>query len=209
MNRIIKFLAAVAVMIPLATIALRADDSDNGEARLRQTLKDTLLQLRQAQSDLANLQAAQASQADEGKALKDQIELLTKHSADDRTESAKAADAIEAKLVAQTAENARIEDLLAQWKAAAEKLSKAAREAEVQKTKALADAALLQRQAEDLKSKNEELYRIASEILGRYEKYGLGDQFLAKEPFIGRARADLETQIQDYDDQIQAEKGPP
>ncbi len=168
-----------------------------------------MMQLRQAQSDLAAFQATQAAQADEGKAAKEQLALLIKHSSDDKAESTKAVEALKAKLSQSEGAVAKLEDSLAQWKAAAEKMNQASRSAEVKLSKALASAAAFERRAEDLKIKNAELFRIGSEILDRYQKFSLGQQFLAREPFIGRARADLESQIQDFSDQMEAEKVAP
>jgi hypothetical protein len=190
--------------------ALRAEGGEaNGEERLRQTLKDTMMQLRQSQSDLAALQASQAAQADDAKALKEQVALLTKHSTEDKAEAAKEAEALKAKLADREGEISRLEASLAQWKAASEKMSLASKASQDRLSKELVGAVQLERRAEDLKAKNAELFRIASEILDRYEKFSLGQQFLAREPFIGRARVDLENQIQDYQDQVDAQKASP
>jgi chromosome segregation ATPase len=209
MPRIPKFLPVIGVLSALAAGALGADNADSGEARLRQTLRDTMVQLRQSQTDLSSLQAAQAAQADEEKTLKDQLALMSKHSVEDRAESGNAIEALKAKLAGQTGQIARLEEALAQWKAAAEKMNQVARAVDAQRAKASARAAFLERRAEDLKGKNEELFRLGNEILTRYEKFSLGEQFLAREPFIGRARVELENQIQDYGDQLQAQKATP
>jgi len=209
MSRILRLLRPAGALTALAVAALGADNADSGEARLRQTLRDTMAQLSQSQADLASLQAAQAAQAEEQKTLKDQLALMTKHNAEDRAESGRAAYALKAKVASQASEIARLEATLAQWRAAAEKMNQAIRAAEARQAKSAANAALLARQVEDLKGKNEELFRLGNEILTRYEKFSLGEQFLAREPFIGRARVDLENQIQDYGDQLQAQKVTP
>ncbi len=187
-------------------VGARAADQPDDQARLRETLRSTMLQLNDAQSQLASLQAAQASAADEKKALADQVAQLTKHSAQDQEAKAKETEALKSKLAEQQAINAKLQGLLAQWKAAAEKSGLAARATAAQRDKASASAVLLQRQVEDLSGKNAELFRLGSEILDRYEKFSLGAQFLAREPFVGRARVELENQIQDYDDKMTAQK---
>lgn len=209
MPRIHILLLALGAFSSLGWSTLRAEDVGTDEVRLRQTLRDTMLQLRQAQSDLANLQATQAAQADEEKTLKDQVALMTKHSADDKAESARSAETLKAKVAEQASLIAHLEDQLGQWKVAAERMNQSAKTLEAQRAKALAVASQLERRTEDLKSKNQELYRLGSEILDRYEKFSLGEQFLAREPFIGRTRVDLENQIQDYDDQLLAQKSTP
>lgn len=168
-----------------------------------------MLQLNDAQSQLASLQAAQASQADERKALTDRVAELTKGSADDQAARAKEAESLKAKLSDQDAEVARLRQAVAQWKAAAEKAGSTARAAAAQREKEAANVVALQRHVEDLSAKNAELFRLGSEILDRYEKFSLGAQFLAREPFVGRTRVELENQIQDYDDKLSTEKDSP
>ncbi len=188
---------------------LRAADQPEGEVRLRETLRSTMLQLNDAQSQLASLQAAQAAQADERKALADRVAQLTKRSVDDQAASAKETEALKAKVSDQDAEIARLKQSVAQWKAAAEKASLVARATAAQRDKETANEVALERRAEDLSAKNAELFRIGSEILDRYEKFSLGAQFLAREPFVGRARVELENQIQDYDDKLSTAKADP
>jgi chromosome segregation ATPase len=199
-------IVACCGLIAAAAGAARAADQPDDQARLRETLRSTMLQLNDAQSQLAGLQAAQASAADEKKALADQVAQLTKHSAEDQAARAKETEVLKAKLADQQAANARLQAALAQWKAAAEKSALAARATAGQRDKASASAVALERQVEDLTSKNAELFRIGSEILDRYEKFSLGAQFLAREPFIGRARVELENQIQDYEDKMTAQR---
>jgi len=210
MNRKLALLLVAAVVLLSVTGPIRAEGSDAaGDSRLRQSLRDTMMQLRQAQSDLAAAQAAQAAQADDVKALRDQVALLTKHSAEDKTDAVKVTEALRAKLADRDAEIARLERSLEEWKAASEKLNQTAKATRDRLAKEFGNAVVLEKQVEDLKAKNVELYRIGSEILDRYEKFSLGQQFLAREPFIGRARVDLENQIQEYQDQMSAEKATP
>jgi hypothetical protein len=197
-------LAAALVAVP----ALRADDA-GGEEKLRSSLRDTMLQLRQAQSDLSSAQAAQATQADEEKQLKDQLALMTKHSAEDRAASDKVSAAAKAKEAEEAGEIKRLNGLLTEWKAAGEKMNQAIKDESAAKVKAQGDSAMLERRVEDLKAKNAELYRVGLEILGRYKKFTLGEQFEAREPFIGRTRVYLENLMQDYEDQLQAQKAKP
>lgn len=185
---------------------MRGADQPDGDARLRETLRSTMLQLNDAQSQIATLQAAQASLNEERKALSDQNAQLAKRSADDQAERGKENETLKAKVTELQADLAHLKDEVAQWKAASEKASLAARNVAAQRDKATAVAVANERRAEDLTAKNAELFRIGSEILDRYEKFSLGAQFLAREPFIGRARVDLENQIQDYDDKLMEQK---
>jgi chromosome segregation ATPase len=188
---------------------LWAADPADGDTRLRETLRSTMQQLNDAQSQLASLQAAQASQSDERKTLTEQVAQLTKRSADDQAATAKQIDALKAKLADQQTEMARLQQAVSQWKGAAEKAAAAGRAAAAQRDKEYAARVALTRRAEDLAAKNAELFRIGSEILDRYEKFSLGAQFLAREPFVGRARVELENQVQDYDDKLMEQKDNP
>jgi hypothetical protein len=203
------FLAIGILSLVLVRPICAAEPGDSSEGRLRETLRSTMLQLRDAQSDLANLQAAQAAQADQTKALGDQLVLLKKHSAEDRVATDKASGALKTNLAAQTQEIAQLREALGQWKAAAEKTSVIARTLDAQCAKQAAENAALQRQVDDLELRNIALFRIASEILTRYEKFSLGEQFLAREPFIGRTRVALENQIQGYEDRLLVQQARP
>jgi septal ring factor EnvC (AmiA/AmiB activator) len=210
MRRSLKCLVAAGGLALLSVAAIcSADSSDTDEGRLRDVLRSTMLQLRDAQTDLANLQAGQAAQADEKKTLEDQLALLTKHGAEDRAAANKTADGLKATLAEQATEIARLRDVMAQWKAAAEKAAAAAAAAEARNDKQAADAVALERRVEDLEAKNAELARIGDEILTRYEKFALGEQFLAREPFIGRTRVAIENLVQDYDDKLLAQRADP
>ena len=204
-----KFIPAGCVLALWSAGLLGAAEADNGEARLRETLRGTMLQLRTAQNDLANLQAAQAAEADEKKALNDQIALLKKHSAEDRVAGEKTAEGLKAKLAEQTGELARLKEAVVQWKAEYEKLAGAARSAEAERARLAVDRGVLDRRVAELKLKNAALFRLGNEILTRYEKLGLGEQFLAREPFIGRTRVALENLVQDYSDKLADQKAKP
>ncbi len=188
---------------------LRAADQADGEARLRETLRSTMLQLNDAQSQIASLQAGQASQAEERKALSEQSAQLTKRSAEDQAARTKETEALKSKLSEQQTEITRLQEVVAQWKAAAEKANLAAHSAATQRANESVKAVASERKAEDLAAKNAELFRIGSEILDRYEKFSLGAQFLAREPFVGRARVELENQIQDFDDKLMDQNDTP
>ena len=62
---------------------------------------------------------------------------------------------------------------------------------------------------DDLETKNTNLFQIGSEILTRYEKFGLGEALAAKEPFVGTTRVKLENQVQGYEDKLLNQKSTP
>src|SRR5207244_3713477 len=77
MNRIVLLFLALAVSLRAA------DQASPGELKMREALRNTMLQLRTAETERANLQAAQAEMDQKNKTLASQVEALTKQIADD------------------------------------------------------------------------------------------------------------------------------
>jgi chromosome segregation ATPase len=200
MHRTIRYIFATALLSLLVPSLFAAEDAEG--ARLRETLRGTVLQLRNAQTDLANAQAAQTAQADEIKALKEQLALLKKNAAEDRAIAEKKTTELKAKLDEQTGETARFKDAAEQIRVEYEKAVTLAKATDGKRTQLMSEVLVYERQVADLRAKNVALFRLGKEVLGRYEKVGLGEQFLAREPFVGRTRVALENLVQDYDDKL-------
>ena len=205
----LKSFVALGIIALLPISAFCAGEADNGEARLRETLRGTMLQLRTAQTDLASAQAAQAAQAEENKSLKEQLALVKKNGAEDRLVAEKRSEELKTKLAEQSGEIARYKEASEQWKIEYEKMAVTVQTTEAKRVQLFSDSIALERQVADFRAKNAALYRLGKEILGRYEKLGLGEQFLAREPFVGRTRVALENLIQDYDDKLVDQRAKP
>ena len=242
-------LFALRSLIFLAILNLQviyADDSGAAiEAKLRAALRDTMGQLRDAQSQIATLQSAQA-QSDKDKAdLQAKVDALTsqlktvsdqatadKASADktiaDLKQSSQAlfvhlVDALTTQInnlakpsdpsnaaLHKTIETLKVQfpdfaaDLdqfgadIQSWTIGYEEYVQLANRTETERAKLAAQALQLQRTVADRETKNLTLFKLASEILTRYENFGLGDALLAKEPFIGVSRVKLQNLVQDY-----------
>lgn len=54
------------------------------------------------------------------------------------------------------------------------------------------------------RTRNAELYQIASDILDRYAGVGIGEALVRREPFVQAARVDLQNRVQDYEDRLRA-----
>jgi DNA repair exonuclease SbcCD ATPase subunit len=210
MSSKLTFFLFVIIVMSLSLGALRADDdSPTVETRLREALRDTTLQLQDAQNQLAALQASQA-QSDKDNAdlktkidaLNAQIAALTKQSADDKASADKALADLNAQVADQTGQIARLNQTLAEWKNAYSQAAQLAADKEAARAKLALESALLQRTVDDREAKNLELYKTGSEILSRYEKFSLGDAIGAKEPFVGLSRVKLESLVQDYKDKL-------
>jgi hypothetical protein len=61
---------------------------------------------------------------------------------------------------------------------------------------------LQDRKVADYQRKNDELFKVGSEILSKYEGFGLGTAIAAREPFTRNMRVKLETLVQDYGDKL-------
>jgi chromosome segregation ATPase len=258
-NRNLLFSLGVLV---LATLTLpwpvRADDAAAAqeattESRLRDALRNSMLQLQDAQGQVATLQASQAQsdkdnadlkakidtlngqikalgdQAAADKAASDktiadlkqnnqdlvtemvdtlsiQINLLNKTGTDDKATLAKSVADMKSK-------NPDLAKALDQygtdielWKTGYYQYVQYAAQTEAARARAATEAIMLRRLVDDRETKNLELYNTASEILTRYEKYGLGEALLAKEPFIGVTRVKLQELVQDYKDKLLSDK---
>jgi hypothetical protein len=213
MRQNLSYLLLPALLVLLFTEASKADDSSNAaastESRLRDALKNTMLQLRDAQTQVVTLQAAQA-QSDKDKAdlqakvdaLSAQVKTLTDQAASDKAASDKAIADLNAQVTDQTGQIARLNDALKQWKDAYNQASQLAAAKEAARAQLAIQAATLQRTVDDREIKNFALYKLGCEILTRYEQFSLGDALSAKEPFVGLSRVKLETLVQDYKDKL-------
>lgn len=179
-----------------------ADQGNTVEERLRGQLRSTMLQLRDAQNQVATLQSAQAEYEKEKKALSDRVDDLTKQGAADKDAATKTIADLNAKVTDQNAAIAQYKDALEKWKEAYNKAVEVANTKESQRAKFESQAIVLQRRVEDDESKNLALYKLGKEVLDRYEKFGLGTAITAREPFVGITKVKLENLVQDYSDKL-------
>jgi chromosome segregation ATPase len=171
----------------------RADD-----AKVKETLRELTLRLRTAESAQASLEAEKAQLEQDKKALTDQTDLLTKQVAADKDTIAN----LTAKSTEQETALGQTRDSLAKWKAAYEQMTAAAQKLKTERDQAVSESIIAKRTVADREEKNRELFRLANDILTRYEKFGLGDALAAREPFTGITRTKLESLVQDYSDKI-------
>jgi chromosome segregation ATPase len=209
----LKKILLLAVFMSLTLIAprlSRADDQTaSTETRLRQALRDTMLQLRDAQNQVVTLQATQA-QSDKDKIdlqakvdlLGGQVKTLTDEAAADKIDTDKTIADLKAQVADETGQISRLNEGLKQWKEAYAQVSQLATAKEAARAQLALQAAILQRTVDDRETKNLALYKLANEILTRYEKFGLGDALAAKEPFTGVTRVKLENLVQDYKNKL-------
>lgn len=184
----------------------QAQQASAGELRLREQLKSTMLQLRNAETERATLQAAQTERAAKIKKAEEQIVALTKQATEDKEAADKAAQKLNEDIAARTADVARVTDLLAKSDASLKKTTELAKTREEQRAKLAAQTIQLQRTVADQRTKNAKMFETASEVLSRYEKFGLGTALTAREPFVGITRARLQSLVDEYDDKLSAQR---
>ena len=207
MSRTLASFIAAMLAMAFTTGSLKAADQPNpAEARMREALRNTMLQLRTAQNDNAVLQAAKGELESKNKELDAQVKQLTKNIADDKDAAEKTITSLNTKLAGQAEEIAKLKETLAQTQAKLSETTALAQSKEAERARLAADAIVLNRTVADQKTKNAEMYKLGREILLRYEKFGLGDVIGAKEPFVGTQRVKLETYVQDFQDKLTDQK---
>lgn len=203
-----------------AAAALGAEAAPAGpspaEIKLREALRNTMLQLKAAQDEAAALQAKVAQSESEKTAAQEQVAALTgklgemaKKGAAEKEAADKAQAALQAQITGRDGQIQQLNAALAKWKEGYN-LAVAALEA-TEKAKALAveERLVTQRKLEMRELQNLELYKLADEILTRYKKFSLGDALAAKEPFTGITRSRLEGLVQEYREKLQEHKPKP
>jgi hypothetical protein len=205
MNRQLP-LSLLAGLLAAAGSLNAQDAAATAEARLRENLRATTLQLRTAQNDLAAAQAARDALAAEQKAVETELEKLKKQLVADRVENDKTVAALKSAAAAQAADLAAAIEELSKTRASLAKVVDYAKKTETERNELASRVARLETQSEDQIARNVALYRIGNEILDRFAKFRLGDAIGAREPFIGVARAKLETQVQEYGDRLMSQR---
>jgi chromosome segregation ATPase len=197
--RSILILAGVALA---ALVPARGDDANSPETRLRDALKNTMLQLRtvtQQRDDLQNQVSDLQGQVDD---TTKKLAALTKQAADTQATDARTIATLKASVSDQETSIADLQSKLKDWIKAQNDAARAATDTEANRAKLAALSIHLQRIVDDQKRKNAEMYKLGMELIDRYEKMGLGDAITAKEPFIGITRTKFETLVQDYEDKL-------
>ncbi|HEY4813297.1 MAG TPA: hypothetical protein VIH58_01400 [Chthoniobacterales bacterium] len=203
MLRNLRFILPWLLISMLSSGTLRAADQANSpEERLRGLLRSTMLQLRDAQNQVATLQTAQTESEKEKKALSDRVDELTKQAAADKDSSTKTIADLNTKVADQNTFITQLKDALEKWKATYNQAVTVANTKEAQRARLESQVIVLQRRIDDAETKNLALYKIGKEVLGRYQKFGLGTAITAREPFVGITRVKLENLVQDYSDKL-------
>ena len=208
MNRFLTLLSVGGLLLA-SSPALHAQEVNPAEAmmkRMRETLRNTMIQLQTAQAEVATLQAKQTESETKIAELESKLTALTKKSDADKLNAEKTATELNAKIATKTQENVALTQSLDKWKAGYKQAAEVANATEAKRVALSEKTVMLEREVSDMKRRNLELYRLGSEILTRYEKFGLGKALLAREPFTGIAKVKFQTLVQDYADKLVDQK---
>jgi chromosome segregation ATPase len=197
----IKTYALLAAAAVLLVPALRAADEDP-TAKFREALKDSMLKLRAAQGEVATAQAAQYAAEAKVTELTAKSDALTKELANERNTSTNMIADLNKKLAERDGSIVELNAALAKWKKSYGEVAKLASKREGQRAQLDAKRIELERKLADQQQKNIEMYQAGMEILDRYEKFGLGDAILAREPFTAAKRVKFQNLVQDLSDKL-------
>jgi hypothetical protein len=191
-------------LLPLALHA--AEEANPVETKLREGLRNTMIQLRDAQTKVAEAQAVKVGDDAKIADLEAQLKKITRQASDDKLAADKTIADQKELLATQDARNAKQLEALAKWKDGYNKLVDQARAIDAKRAALANDKILLTRKVEDQQRKNAALYELGKEILKRYQHYGLGDAITSREPFSGIAKVKLENYVQDKGDALLDQK---
>ena len=193
------------VLLSCVTCIHAAEEADPAMAvlkRMREQLRTVMLQQQKTEADRAALAAEKADLEAKNADLTKKYEKLVKDTAAERTANEKTLANLKEKNDEQTTEITRLNEALSKWKIGYQKMEELAKKKEGELTKLSDKNVLLDRRVADYRRKNEELYKTGSEVLTRYEKFGLGDALAAREPFTRLTRVKIESLVQDYQDKL-------
>ena len=188
-------------------IAATAGASDKkgvnpAEQKMRETIRNTMIQLRDANAKLVTAQAAQADAEEKNKELQGKLEELTKKSAAEKKSSDETIDDLKTKLAASEQQVLHYTESLAKWKLGYAKLAEYAKATEGKRADLASKIIILDRRIADQQVKNAEIYRLGNEVLDRYAQFGLGTAISAREPFVGITKVKFQTLVQDYQNKL-------
>ena len=194
------------VLLAVAPAFAAEQQPNPAEAKLRESLRATMLQLRTAETERATLEAEKTASEEKIKSLTEQLEKANKDAeAKQKTVEAEMA-ALNQRLANQGGQIADLQQSLEKWKASQKQAVALGQATEAKRAKSAAEVIVFNRKVADYQTKNAAMYKVGIEILDRYAKFGLGTALTAREPFVGLTRVKFENLIQDYGDKLTGER---
>ena len=198
-----NLISGLAILSLLATAVPSVYSAEEDPtAKFREALKNTMLKLRDAQGQLANAQAATIAAESKVEDLTSKNEILTKDLVSERNAASTQISDLNKKISVRDDSISELQASLANWKKSYEDVTKLAAQRENQRAIFEAKSIKLERQVEDQQFRNIQMHKIGMGILDRYEKFGLGDAILAREPFTAVQRVKFQNLIQDFSEEL-------
>jgi hypothetical protein len=202
-------LLGLGLLLPFHPLSAQQPAAGAAEGKLREQLRATLIQLRTAETERANLQAGQAALEAQNKTLaaelearKKEFDTLTAESEAAQLLARKEIGELTGRLAERDADLVKHRAALEKWRLAHRQVTGVAQKKEEQRAAAAQKVIELERTVADRERKNVELYKTGEEVLNRYAAFGFGDALAAREPFTGLTRTKLESLVQDYRDRL-------
>lgn len=187
----------------LATMTSQAaEKADPAMQKMREAVKNAMIQLRDANAKLAAAQAAQAESDDKIKELQGKLDELAKKSASEKKTATETIEDLRVKLANDDLLNTHLTESLTKWKQGYAKLADYAKATEGKRAEFASKCVILERRVAEQQMKNQEMYRLANEVLDRYAQFGLGTAISAREPFVGITKVKFQNLLQDYQNKL-------
>ena len=194
---------ALLLLTLMASSSLHAADKMSpAEQKMRETIRNTMVQLRDANTKLATAQAAQADDEAKITDLQSQLDALTKKTTAQKKSDDQTIDDLKTKLMNDDLQINHLTESLARWKLGYAKLADYAKATEAKRADLASKIIQMDRLIAEQKAKNAEMYRLGMEVLDRYATFGLGTAIMAREPFVGITKVKFETLLQDYQNKL-------
>jgi chromosome segregation ATPase len=191
------------LVVSLFGISLRAADAPNpAEAKLREGLKNTMLQLRAVQTEKVALEAAKVELEQQVQSLTEKADALGKQLAAEKESADQRITDLTERVVTRGNEAMQLQQELEKWQKSQKEAVALAAKKEGERAKLASEKILLERKVADQQTKNAAMYKVAGEILNRFSKFGLGTAIAAREPFVGLTKVKLQNLMQDLSDQL-------
>ena len=194
----------LALLLLGATSFLARSEEEDPTAKFREALRNTMLQLREAQAKTAEMEAASVQSQMESDKAKKALTELQATLVEERNSAANQAGELRAALAQREEKIITLDAKIAKWEKDFAALTLKAHKTGQELLQAKARITVLERAVAEQQIKNVEMKTIADVILDRYKRSSLGSAILAREPFISVNRGKLQTIMQDLETRIRA-----
>lgn len=193
------------LLFATATIHAQQSPSPN-EARMREQLKSLTLRLNAAESAQVTLQTEKTDLEAKLKTSEEAFAKLVKTTDTEKQAAKEHAEKLGTDIAAREKEISATKDLLVKADTFGKNADALAKKTEAERAKLAAENRVLKDTVASHRSKNAKMFEISTEVLSRYEKFGLGTALTAREPFVGITRARLQSMVDEFGGDLAAQR---